>query len=218
MTAWCRAVLVVIASLVLYRPAQAHPHVFVTAVAAIVFDAEGRMTRIRHVWQFDEAFSAFAIQGLDANHDGKLSDAELAPLAKLNVDSLKEYGYFTQLSVDQKRLKLDPPDKYFLRHANGLLTLYFELPLSTPARPGAQATLEVYDPEYFVAFTFVKRAPITLLPAPAGCTAKYHPPRPLDAAIMARLSAIPADQHDLPEPLRAAAVDLAHVMDITCPQ
>ena len=83
-------------------PAAAHPHVFVDAKAEIVFDKAGRMTAVRHIWQFDEAFTAFAIQGLDANNDGKLSDAELQPLAKVNVDSLKEYDFFTYLTVGEK--------------------------------------------------------------------------------------------------------------------
>ena len=61
--------------------AEAHPHVFVDARAELVFDATGQVTAVRHIWQFDQAFSEYAIQGLDANDDGKLSDDELAPLA-----------------------------------------------------------------------------------------------------------------------------------------
>ena len=91
-------------------PAAAHPHVFVDAKAEIVFDREGRMTAVRHIWQFDEAFTSFAIQGLDADNDGKLSDDELQPLAKVNVDSLKEYGFFTYLTVGQEGRGIRPAD------------------------------------------------------------------------------------------------------------
>jgi ABC-type uncharacterized transport system substrate-binding protein len=218
LTAFGRMVLVLLASLAVCPPALAHPHVFVEAATEILFDTQGRMTHVRHAWTFDRAFSAFAAQGLDKNGDGKLSDSELAPLAKTNVNSLAEYGFFTWLSIDKTRVKLDFPDKYFLRTSNGQLTLYFELPLSAPTRPGKTTTLEVFDPEYFVAFAFSTKEPITLFRAPQGCTARYHPPHPLDAAIVAKLSAIPADQRDLPPALRDAAVGLAHVMEITCPQ
>ena len=110
-------------------PAVAHSHVLVTAKAEIVFDAQGRMTGVRNIWQFDAAFSAFASQGLDADGDGKLSDAELALLAKVNVDSLQEYDFFTYLTVDNKLQKFDPPKEYWLEPYNGQLTLFFTLPL-----------------------------------------------------------------------------------------
>ena len=198
--------------------AVAHPHVFVDAKAEIVFDGQGRMTAVRNIWRFDPAFSAFASQGLDKNHDGKLSDAELAPLAHTNVTSLKYYGFFTRLSVGGQALKLKFPDQYFLRVDDHQLTLYYQLPLETPARVGPKTVLEIYDPEYFVAFTFVKKNPITLYDAPAGCQAEYHPPHPLDASIMLRLSEIPASQHDLPPALRDAAAGLANLITVECPQ
>lgn len=183
-----------------------------------MFDAQGRITSVRHVWQFDPAFSAFASQGLDTNGDGKLSAEELAPMAKTNVDSLKVYSFFTWLTIGKKKVKFKFPDKYFLRDYNGLLTLYYELPLAEPTPPGPDMTLEIYDPEYFVAFTFAKKDPITLYHAPPGCKAVYHPPHPLDAKMMAELAAVPASQHDLPPALEDAAVGLANLIKITCPR
>jgi ABC-type uncharacterized transport system substrate-binding protein len=198
--------------------ARAHPHVFVDFQAEIMFDAQGRITHVRNVWRFDRAFSAFASQGLDKDGDGKLSDKELAPLAKTNVNSLKEYAFFTFLTVDNRRLKFEFPDQYFLRVYDGQLTLFFQLPLTTPVAPTGKATLEIYDPEYFVAFTFGKKDPVTLYQAPPGCSAQVHPPKQLDAATIARLAAVPADQHDLPPELRDAAAGIANVITLACAQ
>jgi ABC-type uncharacterized transport system substrate-binding protein len=198
--------------------AAAHPHVFVKAKAEVLFDAKGRIVDVRHVWQFDPAFSAFASQGLDTNGDGKLSAEELAPMAKTNVDSLKVYDFFTWLTIGKKKIKFKFPDKYFLRDYNGLLTLYYELPLAEPALPGPDMTLEIYDPEYFVAFTFAKKDPITLYHAPPGCQASYHPPHLLNAKIMAELAAVPKSQHDLPPALKDAALGLANLIKIECPK
>jgi ABC-type uncharacterized transport system substrate-binding protein len=197
--------------------AAAHPHVFVTARTAIAFDSRGRMTDIRHVWEFDPAFSAYATMGFAKNADGSLSSAALAPLAKVNVTSLKAYSFFTWLNVGDKQIKLKFPDKYFLRDTKGRLTLYYELPLATPILPGHNMTMEVFDPQYFVAFAFAKKKPITLYHAPPGCTASYRPPHPLSWKIMAELAAIPASQHDLPPALQKAAAPLANLIKISCP-
>ena len=198
--------------------AAAHPHVFVAAAAGVYFDAQGRVTHIQHVWQFDPAFSAFATQGLDANGDGKLSESELAPLAKINIESLEPYHDFTWISVSNKQVKFGPPKNYFLRMYNGLLTLFFQLPLTTPTPAGSKMTIEIYDPEYFVAFTFNKKIPMELFNAPAGCAAEYHPPRLLGASTMAALAAVPKSQHDLPSGLQVAAVELANTFKIACPK
>lgn len=196
--------------------ASAHPHVFVDAKEEIVFDPQGRMTAIRHVWQFDEAFTAFAIQGLDANGDGKLSDEELQPLAKVNVDSLKEYRYFTTLKVDGKHVPVLPPTEYWLDFHGGRLTLFYTLPIKTPIAPGKNATLEVFDPEYFVAFSFVPKETIRLKDAPATCHATYRPPHELDDATMAKLAAIPMDQHDLPPELADVTSSLSSLIVVSC--
>jgi ABC-type uncharacterized transport system substrate-binding protein len=198
-------------------PANAHPHVLVDAKSEILFDAEGRMSAVRHAWQFDEAFSAYAMQGLDTNNDGQMSEEELRPLAKVNVESLQEFDFFTYLAVDDKDIKFTPPSEYWLELRGSQLTLFYSLPLKEPIKVGKKTTLEVYDPEYFVAFTFVKDNPIAVIDAPAGCEAVYHPPVGVDDQTMAMLGALPADQRNLPPELAGAADDLANVVTVSCP-
>jgi len=196
--------------------ASAHPHVLVDAKSEIVFDAEGRMSAVRHVWQFDPAFSEYAIQGLDENGDGELSAAELQPLAKVNVESLQEFDFFTYLAIDGKELEFLEPQEYWLELRGGGLTLFYALPLKTPVAVASDTTLEVFDPEYFVAFTFVEDDPVTLVDAPTNCSATYHPPGEIDAQTMAMLGALPQDQRELPPELSGAADDLANIAEIKC--
>ncbi|HZP18570.1 MAG TPA: DUF1007 family protein [Bauldia sp.] len=217
MTAWFRiAPLAVLASLAGVADVSAHPHVFVDAKAELVFDRSGAITAVRNIWQFDQAFTEYAIQGLDANNDGKLSDDELKPLADINVKSLKEYAFFTYLTAGDTEARFEPPKEYWLEFHGGRLTLFFTLPIEKPFAVTRPATLEVFDPEYFVAFDFVKDRPLTLDAAPARCRAAFHPPAELDAQTMATLASIPVDQHDLPPDLVNAAASLANHFTVTC--
>ena len=197
--------------------ASAHPHVFVDGKAEIVFDAAKHVTAIRNVWTFDEAYSAFATVGLDTSGDGKLSAQELAPLAKVNMDSLKDYAFFTHLSAGKSELAFKPPVNYVVTESDGRLTLAFTLPLARPAAIAGKLVLEVFDPEYFVAFSFPKQGSALLVNAPAGCSVVFHPPRVLDMQIMAQLAAIPVEQRNLPRALQDAAVGLANLFIVGCP-
>jgi ABC-type uncharacterized transport system substrate-binding protein len=80
---------------------------------------------------------------------------ELAPLAQTNVESLKEYDYFTYARADGKKLKFADPVDCWLEHKNAALTLHFTLPLKAAA--SAKTTqIEIYDPSIFVDFEFAR--------------------------------------------------------------
>jgi ABC-type uncharacterized transport system substrate-binding protein len=198
------------------RVADAHPHVLVNARAEIVFDQKAEITAIRNIWQFDEAFTSYAIQGLDTDGDGKLSDAELAPLAKVNVESLSEFDFFTWLTIGGKQQTFVVPTEYWLEFHGGRLTLFYTLPLKEPVAVGPRTALEIYDPEYFVAFAFLPEKTVTLDGAPEGCKAEYHAPQELDSSTAALLGSIPADQRDLPADLQAYTADLVNKITVAC--
>src|SRR5580704_1306310 len=75
--------------------AAAHPHVWVTMQGELVYAPDGSVTGVRYAWTFDDMFSAFATQGLEPKKPGVFTRQDLDPLAKENVSSLKEFGYFT---------------------------------------------------------------------------------------------------------------------------
>jgi ABC-type uncharacterized transport system substrate-binding protein len=97
--------------------AQAHPHIWVTVETTLQFD-KGTVTGIRHRWLFDEYYSTMAIEGLDTNNDGVFDRKELAELAKVNMDGLKEMGYFTNAKLGDQPLALDAPKDYWLEHVD----------------------------------------------------------------------------------------------------
>jgi ABC-type uncharacterized transport system substrate-binding protein len=89
--------------------AKAHPHVWITMKTELIYAPDGTVTGVRHHWTFDDMFSAFATQGIARKEGGKYTREELAPLAKVNVESLKEYDYFTYVTADGKKVVLTDP-------------------------------------------------------------------------------------------------------------
>ena len=114
--------------------AQAHPHVWITAISELIYAPDGSMTGVRHAWTFDDMFSTYALQGIETKTKGVYSREELGPLAQTNVESLKEFGYFTFAKADGKKAKFQEPVDYFLEYKDAALTLHFTLPLKTPVK------------------------------------------------------------------------------------
>jgi len=165
----------------------AHPHVWATVRSEIVLAPNHEITGIRQHWTFDEFYTAMAVEGLDTNKDGVYSKEELAPLAKVNVESLKEFDYFTFVHFegeDDKLIKLKPPVDYWIDYDKTVLTLHFTLPLEKPVDThGKPVAMDVYDPSFFVAFGFATEKPVTLAGADSkGCEAKVTLPDPETAA------------------------------------
>ncbi|TMJ53720.1 MAG: DUF1007 family protein [Alphaproteobacteria bacterium] len=155
--------------------AQAHPHVWITASSELLYAADGTITGVRHAWTFDDMFSTYALQGIETKNKGVYSREELSSLAQTNVESLKEYGFFTFARADGKKEKFQEPVDYYLEFKDAALTLHFTLPLKTPVKP-KELVLEVFDPSFFIDFTLAEKNPIKLVGAPAACQMKFERP------------------------------------------
>jgi ABC-type uncharacterized transport system substrate-binding protein len=163
--------------------AEAHPHVWITAVSELLYAPDGSITGVRHAWTFDDMFSTYALQGIETKQKGVYSREELAPLAQTNVESLHEFAFFTFARADGKKEKFNEPVDYYLEYKDTALTLHFTLPLKTQVKP-KQLVLEVFDPEFFIDFKFTDQDPVRLVGAPAGCQMKFQ--RPSDGTAAAR--------------------------------
>jgi len=126
-------------------------------------------------------FSTYAVQGIEPKTKGAYSREELAPLAQTNVESLKEFGFFTFAKADGKKEKFLEPVDYFLEHRDGALVLHFTLPFKAPVKT-KQLALEIYDPSFFVDFSLQKQDPVKLMGAPASCTLAIERPNDGSAA------------------------------------
>src|SRR5262249_49172496 len=173
-----------------YLPARAHPHMWVTVEGTVLYE-NGAFTGIRHKWTFDEYYTATAIEGLDKNNDGKYDRSELAELAKVNIDALKDFDYFTFPALDGQALKLGQPSDYWLEHKDGLLSLYFTIPFASPVLTEAKGfTFSIHDPSFYIAFELAKGEKAVQLSsgAPKTCSIKMDTPEQSNTAALGPMS------------------------------
>jgi len=161
-------------------PAQAHPHVWITSASELIYAPDGSITGVRHTWTFDDMFTTYALQGIETKTKGVYTREQLAPLAKDNVENLKEFGFFTFAKADGKKQKFEEPVDYFLEYKDSALTLHFTLPLKAPVKP-KQLGLDIFDPSFFIDFKFEDKDPVKLVGAPETCQLKVQ--RPGDADV-----------------------------------
>ena len=161
-------------------PARAHPHVMVVVTSEVIFEG-GKVAAIRQHWTFDDMYSAFVTANL--GQDGKdPTTAELQPVAQTNVESLGEFDYFTVPKMNGKKTVFGAPKDYSMTFdgKEKVATLHFTLPLAE-ATHGKLFVFQIYDPSYFVAFSFDKDDPVKLLSAPEGCSLSVSKPKALDS-------------------------------------
>jgi ABC-type uncharacterized transport system substrate-binding protein len=195
--------------------AAAHPHVWVVMTSAVVYGPDGSITGLRHTWTFDDMYSAFAVQGLESKKKGEFTEQELKPLAQVNIESLKEYDFFTFAKANGKDVAFVDPVDYRLEFnpKDTVLTLHFVLPLKTPLKAKA-LNFEVFDPSYFVDFSLAEKDPVSLEKAPEGCHISLTKPQEMTADMARRLAEIPPDQK-IPDNSYGAA--FSNKISVKCP-
>jgi ABC-type uncharacterized transport system substrate-binding protein len=151
---WQLLIVVGVFNTVSFQTAIAHPHVWITMSQTILFTPEGQLTGVQHRWVFDEAYSAFAVQGVTREKDGRIGASALAPLAKSNTTDLKEFNYFTTLKSDGKSQEFSEPKDYTFEYDGKQIIYIFTLPLKEAVKPGRTTVIEITDPTYFVSFSF----------------------------------------------------------------
>ncbi len=160
--------------------ARAHPHVVVAVTSDVIFE-DGKVAAIRHHWTFDDMYSAFVTANL--GQDGKdPTTAELQPVAQTNVESLKEFDFFTFPKMNGKKVVFGDPKDYSMTFdgKDKTATLHFTVPLAEVA-PSKLFVFQIYDASYFVAFAFDKSEPVKLIGAPQGCSLSVSKPKALDS-------------------------------------
>ena len=135
--------------------AIAHPHVFVEAEMELVLDKQGKFSKLRHVWRFDEIFSTSILVDFDANLDNQLDETELNNVTTTVKESIAEYDFYTAIRVGEKPLEFYGPEKINAYLKDGALIMFFEMEMAKPyAFDGGPLKLSASDETFYVAFEF----------------------------------------------------------------
>lgn len=178
------AAIIAIPALLWAAPASAHPHVWIEMRSDLVFNDQGLVTAMNLEWTFDDAYAQLALDGLDTNGDGVYSQEEIAPLTKENIESLKDYDYFTVIRFNGEKQPIAPVTEYGQIFSNGKLQLHLQVALMTPVDPAkGEVIAKVYDPDFFVSLDYVKDDPVTAVGAIARNCQVVVKPVPTDAEV-----------------------------------
>lgn len=164
-----RLLLAVLAVLALARPAAAHPHVWIEASLAPVFDG-GNLVAFDVTWTFDDLYSELVRMDFDQNDDGALSQNELDALVGISAANLVEFSFFTHLRIGGERPRVTRVQEFYAEEAGELILYRFRVPLPEPVDPAVTpVAVGLFDETYYVDILLIERD-IALDPA-TGCSA-----------------------------------------------
>lgn len=186
--------LVVAAGVMAAAPACAHPHIFIDGGVDFRFDGAGRLTELRVTWDYDPLTSLYMLEDLGIDGSKPLTAEERGRLAAYDTDWDEGYVGDTYLWNGPQTVALSGPRAPEAVVRDGRVVIRFLRALASPFRPGAQTRLEMYDPEYYYAYTLTGAA--KLEDPPAGCHATVVPFEPTAAlaATQRSLFDLPTDQ------------------------
>lgn len=152
---WRLSAMAVLAGLLLPSAASAHPHVFAEARLEIDTSADGRITEFRNVWRFDEVFSSSVVLDFDENADLKLDATELAAISDMVTQSLAEFDYYINVSVDGKDATIELPEAIKVDYQDGQLLMFFAVVPTRELRLNGKIAVGVFDPTMYAALDFI---------------------------------------------------------------
>ncbi|THV21598.1 DUF1007 family protein [Peteryoungia ipomoeae] len=160
-------------------PALSHPHIFAEARVEIVSGDDGSFKELRHVWRFDDVFSASVLMDYDKNSDLKLDPAELKEIADTIRESLADYSYFTFVTKDGADAAIAKPDVFNVDYRENQLLIFFVAKPKAPLTIGGKMTFGVYDPTLYTAIDFANDSDLVVEGASfAACSHKVVRPDP----------------------------------------
>lgn len=209
-----RGVALLLLAFLAAAPARAHPHVFVDGGVDFVFDAQGRLARIRVTWLYDAFSSLYVIEslGFDADGDGALTAKERDFLTKDQTEWPEDFEGDSYLYVGEARVALGRPVDGAADYRDGRIWVQVDRRVAEPFRPD-RAVAKLYDPYYFFAYTVTEDPEVSGAPDCKARVDVFEPDSDL-IALQQRLAAIPRDGEQSDASVGALFAD---EIILTCP-
>jgi ABC-type uncharacterized transport system substrate-binding protein len=189
--------------------AAAHPHVWINATVAPVFDETNRLVAVREKWMLDVEFTEGVGPDLDVNKDGILEAPEIQNAAANGTLWFVPYGYFTRVTLAGRQVATAEVRDFRVTIPGAHMVVEFTLPLAEPAAV-TSAGIDVYDAEFYVDVQFADPGIDTTL-VPAQCLATRREQANLDpvAVMLIRRLGLAADPAVINDPAAGFAVRVA---------
>jgi ABC-type uncharacterized transport system substrate-binding protein len=175
-----RPALGICALLIACGHAVAHPHVFAETRTEVI-GKDGNLAALRHVWRFDEFFSATVLLEFDKDASGTLEGEELASVEDTIKRSTAEFNFFQNVYDNGREVRMSVPGAMKISFDGPLMLLIFE---SVPERQIALAgnlTFGIFDPTFYTSLDFINDTDLSAKGFPPACSFAIVRPDPDDA-------------------------------------
>ena len=194
--------------------AHAHPHVFADARLEVVAGPDGNIQELHNVWRFDEVFSSSVLMDFDKNTNLVLDRPELEEIGRTVLASLQEFGYYTTLSHDGRKIGVAKPDVINVDYKDGQILMFFAVKPATPMPLKGKLTFGVYDPTLYASIDFPTDQDLVLMGDFKGCKHAVVRPDP-DTVIAENQSSLTNAFFDDPTGTDMSKL-FATRMEVTC--
>jgi ABC-type uncharacterized transport system substrate-binding protein len=157
-------------------PARVHPHVFAEAKLNVEIDGTGTVSKLSHVWRFDEIFSETVMFEFDKDADGKISADEQAQVSKTIVESIGEYNYFEAVIDNGKEVKMAKPADLVASFDDRTLVVSYSNAPETPLKMAGKVSFGIYDPTFYTAIDFLDDKDLQIAGVPTTCKSEVVRP------------------------------------------
>lgn len=139
---------------------SAHPHIFIDADITVVLDKKG-LAGIKIQWLFDVMFSEMMLHDFDKNGDRQFNKTEQKIVKEEIFNNLKEYQYFTFITIDGKKFEVKFVKNFSTIIKNKKMMFEFFIPCHVKiTKTSKEIKFAMYDKSYYTDIALIKKNPI----------------------------------------------------------